>query len=148
MKQIQDALVAYLEKATGVKTVSQRTRVHREYPLLAVSVREGGTVLIDAGRQAEHTYQVTVSAVSDREREENTQLLTGLCAVLLRGVPMELPEAEGESGGRRSRVLRPLDIRTEGEELTFSLCLCVPVPQPLRPGQAAPEMMRALHVAL
>lgn len=56
-----------------------------EYPLLAVSVREDGTVLVDGGRQAEHTYRVTVSAASDRERDGNTALLSSLTPVLLRG---------------------------------------------------------------
>ena len=69
MKAIQDAVTAYLQKATGVRAIAHRTRVAGEYPLLAVAVREDGTVLVDGGRQAEHTYRVTVTAASDRDRE-------------------------------------------------------------------------------
>ena len=72
MKAVQDSVAAYLQESTGVRTVADRTRARGEYPLLAVSVREDGTVLVDGGRQAEHTYRVTVSAASDREREGNT----------------------------------------------------------------------------
>ena len=102
MKAIQDSVTAYLQACTGIRTVADRTRARGEYPLLAVSVREDGTVLVDGGRQAEHTYRVTVSAASDRERDGNTALLSSLTPVLLRGVPM------GE------RTLHPLELKTEG----------------------------------
>ena len=88
MKAIQDAVTAYLQKVMGVRTVADRTRVAGEYPLLAVAVREDGTVLVDGGRQAEHTYRVTVTACSDRNRDGNTALLASLVPHLLRGVPM------------------------------------------------------------
>ena len=122
MKAVQDSVAAYLQARTGVRTVADRTRVRGEYPLLAVSVREDGTVLVDGGRQAEHTYRVTVSAVSDRERDGNTALLSSLTPILLRGVPM------GE------RTLHPLELKTEGETLTFTVELCVPLPRPEKPG--------------
>ena len=122
MKAIQDAVRLYLQKTTGVRAVADRTRVAGEYPLLAVAVREDGTVLVDGGRQAEHTYRVTVTAASDRNRDGNTALLASLAPCLLRGVPMG------------DRVLHPLDVKTEGEELTFSLELCVPLPEAERPG--------------
>lgn len=121
MKAIQDSVAAYLQESTGVRTVADRTRARGEYPLLAVSVREDGTVLVDGGRQAEHTYRVTVSAASDREREVNTALLSSLTPILLRGVPM------GE------RTLHPLEVKTEGETLTFTVELCVPLAQPEKP---------------
>ena len=136
MKAIQDAVRLYLERATGVRAVADRTRVAGEYPLLAVAVREDGTVLVDGGRQAEHTYRVTVTAASDRNREENTALLASLVPCLLRGVPMET--ADG------SRTLHPLDVKTEGEELTFSLELCVPVPPDGSAGEAADAYMGTL----
>ena len=116
MNWIQEAVRAYLEKATGVRTVADRTRMPGVYPLLAVAVREDGTVLVDGGRQAEHTYRVTVTACSDRGRDGNTALLASLVPVLLRGVPM------GE------RTLHPLDIKTKGEELAFSVVLCTVLP--------------------
>ena len=106
------------------------------YPLLAVAVREDGTVLVDGGRQAEHTYWVTVTAASDRNRDGNTALLAALPPLLLRGVPM------GE------RTLHPLDIKTEGEELTFSLVLCVPVPPAQKPGQTEPGVMETLRLGI
>jgi len=137
MKHIQEAVAAYLEQETGIHTVCDRTRVRGEYPLLAVDVAEKGTVLLAGGRQAEHTYAVTVTAISDREREGNTALLSGLTPVLLRGVPMETAE-----GGR---ILHPLDIRTEGEELTFQLELCVGLNHLSGEGEAAAEAMQTLH---
>ena len=136
MKAIQDAVRLYLQKATGIRTVADRTRVAGEYPLLVVSVREDGTVLVDGGRQAEHTYRVTVTACSDRNRDGNTALLATLAPHLLRGVPMG------------DRVLHPLDVKTEGEELTFSLELCVPLPEPEKPGTAPPGAMANLHLGV
>ena len=136
MKAIQDAVTAYLQKATGIRTVADRTRVAGEYPLLAVAVREDGTVLVDGGRQAEHTYRVTVTAASDRNRDGNTTLLASLAPRLLRGVPMG------------DRVLHPLDVKTEGEERTFSLELCVPLPQPEKPGMEPPGVMENLHLGV
>ena len=140
MKAIQDDVTAYLKKATGVRAMADRTRVAGEYPLLAVAVREDGTVLVDGGRQAEHTYRVTVTACSDRNRDGNTALLSSLAPCLLRGVPMET-----ENG---SRTLHPLDVKTEGEELTFSLELCVPVPGDDSAGEAATEKMGTLSLGL
>ena len=140
MKAIQDAVTAYLQKVTGVRTVADKTRVAGEYPLLAVAVREDGTVLVDGGRQAEHTYRVTVTACSDRNRDGNAALLASLAPHLLRGVPMET--ADG------NRTLHPLDIKTEGEELTFSLELCVALPQPEKPGTEPPGMMQTLNLGV
>ena len=100
MKEIQTAVAAYLEQETGVRTVCDRTTVRGEYPLLAVAAAEKKTVLLAGGRQAEHTFEVTVTAASDRERGGNTALLAGLTPVLLRGIPME---RFGEQ-----RVLHPL----------------------------------------
>lgn len=136
MKAIQDAVRLYLQKTTGVRAVADRTRVAGEYPLLAVAVREDGTVLVDGGRQAEHTYRVTVTAASDRNRDGNTALLASLAPCLLRGVPMG------------DRVLHPLDVKTEGEELTFSLELCVPLPEAERPGTEPPGVMEKLHLGV
>ena len=136
MKAIQDAVRAYLERAAGVRAVADRTRAAGVYPLLAVAVREDGTVLVDGGRQAEHTYRVTVTACSDRNRDGNTALLASLPPVLLRGVPM------GE------RTLHPLDIKTGGEALTFSVVLYVPVPPAEKPGQPEPGVMQALHLGV
>jgi len=136
MKAIQDAVRLYLQKAMGIRTVADRTRVAGEYPLLAVAVREDGTVLVDGGRQAEHTYLVTVTACSDRNRDGNTALLSSLTPCLLRGIPMG------------DRVLHPLDVKTEGEELTFSLELCVPLPEPEKPGTEPPGIMQTLNLGV
>lgn len=139
MKVIQDAVAAYLQRKTGIPAVADRS-LCREYPMLAVAVREDGTVLLAGGRQAEHTYRVTVTAVSDRDRTGNMELLARLAPLLLAGVPME------RDGCRR--MLHPLDIRTEGETLTFSLELCVPLPRAAGPEETAPELMKTLHVEL
>ena len=136
MKAIQDAVRLYLQKATGIRTVADKTRVAGEYPLLAVAVREDGTVLVDGGRQAEHTYRVTVTACSDRNRDGNTALLATLAPHLLRGVPMG------------DRVLHPLDVKTEGAELTFSLDLRVPLPEPEQPRTEPPGVMANLHLGV
>ena len=137
MKAIQEAVRAYLEKAAGVRTVSDRTRVRGEYPLLAVGVETGGTVLLAGGRLAEHTYTVTVTAASDREREENTALLASLPLHLLRGIPLE------QSG--EVRILHPLNIAADEDALTFSVELCVPVPPPATHTPEATHTMETLH---
>lgn len=137
MRAVQEAVRAYLEKYSGVRTVCNHTRVRGAYPLLAVAVREDGTVLVDGGRQAERTYAVTVTAASDREREGNPALVAGLVPLLLRGIPME------RAGERR--VLHPLEIRTEGETVTFTITLCVSVPPLPDMAERAFEMMKDLH---
>ena len=121
MKSVESAVTAYLQAATSVPAVAERSLAAGVYPLLAVSVREGGTVLVDGGRQAEHTYHATVTAASDRHREGAGALLSGLIPALLRGIPM------GEGGARR--VLHPLNSQTEGDALTFDVELCVPLPE-------------------
>lgn len=138
MKNIQEAVAAYLEQETAVRTVCDGTAVKGVYPLLAVAVAEKKTLLLAGGRQAEHTYEVTVTAVSDRERTGNTALLSGLVPVLLRGVPWET-----EVGARR--VLHPLGIRTDEDRLTFRLELCVALPDGAPDGEGAPEPMQTLH---
>ena len=97
---MENAVAAYLNDAAKTTAVAKRTRAAGVYPLLAVSVREEGTVLVDGGRQAEHTYRVTVTAASDRHREGATALLSGLVPALLRGVPLEgAPSPEHPDGG-------------------------------------------------
>ena len=76
MKSVESAVTAYLQAAASVPAVAERSRAAGVYPLLAVSVREGGTVLVDGGRQAEHTYHATVTAASDRHREGAGALLS------------------------------------------------------------------------
>jgi len=121
VKEIQKAVAAYLRERTGLPAAEDRSRCRR-YPMLAVSVRSGGGVVIDGGRQAERTYLVTVTAVSDRDREDTAALLSALVPLLLAGVPMG------------DRTLHPLDVETRGEELTFSLTLCVPLPRRTGPN--------------
>lgn len=137
MTRIQEAVRAYLEQTTGIRTISDRARVRGEYPLLAVEVRENGTVLLAGGKLAEHTYQVTVTAASDREREKNTALLSSLWGPLLRGVPLEQ--------GSEIRMLHPLNISTDKDTLSFSLELCVPVPPPSFDSPEATHSMEMLH---
>ena len=139
MKAMESAVAAYLNDAAKTTAVAERTRAAGSYPLLAVSVREDGTVLVDGGRQAEHTYRVTVTAASDRHREGATALLSGLVPALLRGVPMETEGAE--------RVLHPLNIRTEGDQLTFDVELCVPLPETGKSGGET-GTMRTLKLGL
>lgn len=139
MKSVESAVTAYLQAAASVPAVAERTRAAGSYPLLAVSVREEGTVLVDGGRQAEHTYRVTVTAASDRHREGATALLSGLVPTLLRGVPMETEGAE--------RVLHPLNIRTEGDQLTFDVELCVPLPATAKSGGKI-GTMRTLNLGI
>ena len=139
MKRIQEAVAAYLELASGVRTVCGRSQV-TEYPLLAVEVQEQETVLLCGGRLAEHRYLVTVTAVADRRRAGNTDLLSEVTLWLLRGIPALL---DGEV-----RTLHPTGIRTEGEELTCSIALCLPVPPAAYDSAAATDTMQALHLGL
>ncbi len=133
MNHIQDAVCAYLEAQTAIKTV--RAGEHRagQYGVLAVGVREKGTVLCAGGRQAEHSYLVTVTAAPDRCRSGETAALAALVPVLLRGVPMTVP-----GGGKR--MLSPLELETEGDRLRFTLRLCVPVPPEPGGGEASDRM--------
>ena len=139
MNHIQKAVAACLQERTGIRTVCGRSHL-REYPMLAVEASENGTTLLDGGRQAEHTYAVTVTAASDRTREGETDLLSCLPDVLLRGVPMKQ--------GTEERILHPSDIRREGEAVTFSLTLCVPVPPLPDSRPAATDTMESLHLGL
>jgi len=136
MKNIQEAVAAFLEQETGIRTVCDRTEVKGLYPLLAVAVAEKGTVLLSGGKQAEHTYEVAVTAAADREREGNSALLSGLTPVLLGGIPMV------RAGERR--ILHPLRIRTGEDKLTFQLELCVALADAHGAGGAA-EPMETLH---
>lgn len=140
MKHIQEAVAAYLQRETGVRTVCDRTSVRGEYPLLAVAAAEKKTVLLAGGKQAEHSYEITVTAASDREREGNTALLAGLAPLLLRGIPME---RDGER-----RVLHPLRIRSAEDKLIFTLELCVALPEANWEGEAAAATMETLHFGL
>lgn len=140
MKDIQAAVTTYLQETTGVQAVEKRSRASG-YPLLAVTVREDGTVVLDGGRQVEHTYAVTVTAASDREREEADSLLSRVTAALLRGVPF------APSEGGEVRVLHPTDIRTEGDTLTCTVSICRLLPRTV-PGETPPELMENIHMAV
>jgi hypothetical protein len=50
-----------------------------------------------------------------------------------------------ELDGQR-RTLHPLDIQTEGEELTCSIALCVPLPQTKKAEGTEPGIMEVLHM--
>ena len=102
--------------------------------------RQPNTVLLDGGRQAEHSYTVTVTAASDRTRERETDLLSLLPDALLRGIHMKQ--------GTEERILHPSDIRREGEAVTFSLTLCVPVPPLPDSRPPATDTMETLHLGL
>ena len=140
MKHIQEAVRAYLEEAAGIRAVADRTRVRGEYPLLAIGVQEKDSLLLSGGKLAEHTYQVTVTAAGDRERNGSTALLSGLTAPLLRGIPME---QDGEM-----RMLHPLHITAEGDTLSFSLEVCVPVPPLSHSAPEATDTMETLHLGV
>lgn len=140
MNEIQSAVAVYLQEKTGVRAVEQRSRA-AGYPLLAVTAREDGTVVLDGGRQVEHTYALTVTAASDREREEASALLSRVAEALLRGVPFVPGDGSGD------RVLHPTDIRTEGDTLTCAVSICRLLPRTV-PGQTPPEVMETIHVAL
>lgn len=132
MQDIQAAIAAYLQECTGIPAVAEKSRC-RQYPLLAVEVRETGVTLLAGGAQAEHQYAVTVTAASDREREGTTALLSGLLAPLLRGIPLG------------QRVLHPLNLTAEGDKMTFSLVLCRLLPQS---EQQPTDWMKTVHVAI
>lgn len=139
MKDIQNAVAVYLQSEIGIRTVADRTRC-REYPLLAVSVQESGTVLIAGGRLAEHSYEVCVTAIPDRDREGQTNLLSSLTVPLLRGIPMEQDSEQ--------RTLHPLNIRIEEEVLRFDLTVCRTVPPAEIDSGDATHTMETLHVSI
>lgn len=132
MKTMQTAVAQYLQQATGIRAVQERSKA-AGYPVLTVSAEETGAVLLAGGAQCEHSYQITVHAVSDRERDGKTQLLSRLISALTHGIPMG------------TRVLHPLDIKTQGDALTFAVTLCVAVPP--KDGTAA-DWMETISVAM
>ena len=140
MNQIAEAVRAYLQEETGVHAVCGSAKHAGEYPLIAVNIDENGTVLTSGGKLCEHDYAVRVKYAVNRERTGETAALAGLVPVLLRGVPLTL--TEGEKTVRR--VLSPLGIRTEGDELSFRLRLSVPVP-PKGGGVTPADVMQTLH---
>ena len=137
MTAIQQAVAACLQERTGIRTVCGRSKL-AEYPMLAVSVSEKGTVLVDGGRQAEKTFAVTVTAEADRAGDGNGALLAAVAQALPGGIPMTC--------GGEKRVLHPLKCETEGNVLTFTVTVCLPVEEQA-PSQPTPAML-TLHVAL
>lgn len=131
MTEIRDAVAACLEKRTGVRSVGQKSRTAGAYPALVVRVRRGGSILFAGGRQVEQRCTVTVQVAADRERNETPALLERCTAALLKGVPC----------GKRH--LRPEDVKSEGDTLSFSLTVCALVP---RTEGEEPEIMRQVHV--
>lgn len=129
MKAIQKAVADYLSAATGAPAVEERTRC-RSYPCLAVEVQTGGAVLLCGGRQAERTYRVAVSILSDRERAGQKELAERAAQALLSGIPFG------------SRVLHPEEVRTEGDRLDFTVTLC----QLLDRNDPQPQRMEHLFV--
>ena len=141
MREIGEAVRAYLEGASGVKTVCAPARAPGVYPIQTVEVSEEGTVLGAGGTQAAHTYRVTVTAAHDRTRSDGKALLGALVPALLRGIPAVLPCP----GGTERRVLAPQAIEADGDTLRFRLTLWRCVPRPA--GAGAAENMGALHFA-
>ena len=142
MRDVCEAVRAYLERASGIPTVCAPLLTPGVYPIQTVEVCEEGAALCAGGRQAEHDYRVTVVAARDRARSDRNALAASLVPVLLRGIPAELPG--GEAGVTERRVLAPQDIRAEGDTLCFHLRLCRAVPQDAESGAGA-ETMGALH---
>jgi hypothetical protein len=120
MKDIQTAVTQWLQLKTGARSVSGHAKA-AAYPVLTVEVQETGSMLLCGGRQCERTYGVTVHAASDRMREGKNDLLDKVSAALIGGVPVETEDGE-------TRILHPLDIKTEGDALTFSLTFCTLTP--------------------
>lgn len=141
LKQMQDAVCDCLQRGSGIHAVPAPAKHTGEYPLLSVDIRESGSTLLSGGTQAEERFSVTVTAARDRQRTGETGLLGSLVPVLLRGVPMEVRHAPHKA---EKRVLHPLNLRTENEELTFDVALCVPVP-PEEGGETAADTMQRLH---
>lgn len=130
MTGIQQAVAAHLQARTGVRSVCGRSKM-AEYPLLAVSVAETGTVLVDGGRQVEQSVAVTVTARADRTGDGNAALLAAAAQAVLGGIPM--------TRGGEKRVLHPLKCETDGETLTFAVTVCLPVEEQ-QPQQPSPAM--------
>ena len=90
----------------------------QSYPLFTVEAELSGVTALDGGRQCEERFSVTVTAASDRDRDNSREQLAALALVLPGGIPMD------------DRVLHPEDISTKGDTLQFLLpCAgCVPCP--------------------
>lgn len=136
MDTIQSAVARYFQEKTGVRAVQERSQA-RGYPVLTVSVRETGSVLCCGGKQCERSYEITVRAVSDRERSQRCALLSGLSQAAAAGIPAQV------SGGAETRTLHPLNLKTEGDALIFSVTLCTLVPET---GQETAQVMETINL--
>ena len=96
------------------------------------ALRSRGTVVLAGGRQAERRFTVTVTAAQNRQRDDHGALLGSLLYPLLRGVPARI--------GGEDRVLHPLHLKTEGDKLCFTLCLCAAIPPEEGSGTDAEPM--------
>ena len=145
MHHIQEAVRAYLQAESGIRTVCAPDRCAGHYPVLAVSICQEDAVLISGGQQALCGFLLTVTAADARERQGHTALLTSLMPILLRGIPMTVqPEQSG--GGRVQRILSPRQVRAEGDKVSFRLELCLPVPPKKDGGAGAEQRMEQLHL--
>ena len=144
MNDIREGVRAYLQQESGIRAVNAPVRHAGEYPILAVKTRADGIVLCAGGAQAELRYRVTVTCAGDRERSDKNGRLAALVPVLLRGIPMALPSGV-PGGGKVRRVLSPQGLKTEGDELRFTLSLTRSVPPKADGGGAGGETMQVLH---
>ena len=130
MIQIQQAVADWLGQKTGVRAVAGRSPV-QSYPLFTVEAELSGVTALDGGRQCEERFSVTVTAASDRDRDNSREKLAALALVLPGGIPMD------------DRVLHPEDISTKVDTLQFFITLCRV--RPLSNQQEAPQIMETLH---
>lgn len=131
MIQIQQAVADWLGRKTGVRAVAGRSPV-QAYPLFTVEAELSGVTALAGGRQCEERFSVTVTAASDRDRDQSRALLARLALALPAGIPMD------------DRVLRPEDVSTKGDALCFSLTLCRLCPTDPEEEENA-EVMEHLH---
>ena len=129
MIQIQQAVAQWLGSQTGVKAVAGRSPV-QDYPLLTVEAELEGATPLDGGRQCEERFSVTVTAATDRDRDNSREMLSALALALPGGIPMD------------DRVLHPEAVSTDGDTLRFSLALCRVRPAA---GEEQARLMEQLH---
>ena len=130
MTQIQQAVAQWLGRQTGVKALAGRSPV-QQYPMLTVEAELEGTTPMDGGRQCEERFSVTITAATDRDRDNSREMLSALALALPGGIPMD------------DRVLHPEEISTKGDTLQFFITLCRV--RPLSNQQDAPQVMETLH---
>ena len=136
MNSIHSAVIQYLHQKSGINTVPDRSLAHA-YPVLVVSIQQLQATILAGGSQVEHTFHLSVSAIADRNRNQNSILIAAIIPLLFNGIPY--------IQNNTARTLHPTNIQSKEEEISFDLSLCAPIPS--KHLNSSPDIMQNLHLS-